>query len=225
MPKSIDEAREILRWAVGRSSLRAVAREAAMNHKSLGNFVSGTSRKPGPDVLPTILELAGKHESAWRKHAQTYPATTLTGGPSGAPAAAGSWRGDTADPLPGASELSGPTVAVPVMLLAYWRGRVEEQVRTVAGVGHTISGIGDSLRALQGMLEEATHGMTEFIEGGVFPPVSALAGRMEDARPGELEAAEALVAPFRGRQAEVVDRTTKPPAGGKRRTGGSKRPA
>jgi hypothetical protein len=63
----IEEARLILQWAAERSSVRALAREGRLNHKSLANFLSGATVKPRPEVLPGILELAELHAGAFKR--------------------------------------------------------------------------------------------------------------------------------------------------------------
>lgn len=68
----------------------------------------------------------------------------------------------SAKPRSAKQPAEAPTVAIPLHVLTYWRGRVEEQVASVSGVAR-------SLAALQGMLERATAGMTELVDSGVLP--------------------------------------------------------
>jgi hypothetical protein len=204
----VESLRRWLRDLAKSLSPREIAAAAGISHGALYPFIA-----EGATIIPqrtTLRKLAAYQEKRTKADTAVGPASASVHPP----------RDGVSTPSP-VADPNGQTVAVPIMLLAYWRGRVEEQVRTVSGVGNTIAGIGDSLRALQGMLEDATTGMTEFIEGGVFPTVSTLAGRMEDARPGELEAAQALVERFRDvdDSGVIVDTTTKPPAR-KRGSGG-----
>jgi transcriptional regulator with XRE-family HTH domain len=77
-----------------------------------------------------------------------------------------------------------PTRAIPLHVLTYWRGRVEEQVGRFQDVGQQITTATESLRSLLGMLERATDGVTEFLDGGVLPPLTKaeeLARDYEDA--------------------------------------------
>lgn len=65
-------------------------------------------------------------------------------------------------PIEPAGPAAIPTVAIPLHVLTYWRGRVEEQVNTIGGVTR-------SLEALHAMLAQATAGMTEFMDANVLP--------------------------------------------------------
>jgi transcriptional regulator with XRE-family HTH domain len=215
VPEPLSDRLRRLRDAAGLSQADA-AKRIGVHMRQISKWERGVN-SPGARWLGAIASAYGIPQSALVEDAADTASTaeTLSRGTAGSAPAL---------PSPAPAEHATQTIPVPVMLLAYWRGRVEEQVRTISGVGSTIAGIGDSLRALQGMLEDATTGMTEFIEGGVFPTVSTLAGRMEDARPGELEAAQALVERFRDVDTTgvIMDTTTKPPAR-KRGTGGQGR--
>jgi transcriptional regulator with XRE-family HTH domain len=73
----------------------------------------------------------------------------------------------TVVPPPESGEV--PMVALPLHVLTYWRGRVEEQVNTLQGVGQQIQTLGDSLRAMKDMLERATDGVSGLLDSGVLP--------------------------------------------------------
>jgi hypothetical protein len=64
-----------------------------------------------------------------------------------------------------------PAQVTPLHVLAYWRGRYEEQRCNVAAAIGVVGGTARSLASLQTMLEQTMTGMTAFLDSGVLPTV------------------------------------------------------
>lgn len=74
LPDSVEEVRAILRWAATElASVRSLAAEVGMGHKSLNNFVFGEVVKPRPAGLEQLRGLAGRYRDAWRQATRTAP--------------------------------------------------------------------------------------------------------------------------------------------------------
>lgn len=76
---SVESLREFFRQRVERSSLRAVADDAGLNHQSVANFVNGVTKRPSGDVLEAMRAYAERivRESAPAGVGRAAPATPV----------------------------------------------------------------------------------------------------------------------------------------------------
>lgn len=77
--------------------------------------------------------------------------------------------GQSAAPAEGGSG----TVTISLADAMYYRGVLDTELRTLASVGASLDAMGDSLRALRGLLGGATTGLTSIANAGVLPGPNA----------------------------------------------------
>jgi hypothetical protein len=170
MATSVEEAREVLRQAAERSSVRAVARAADVDHTGLNAFIRGETKKPRGELLHKLL-----------RHAER-----LRADPAKQPHSPPPERGDSRT---GTSAVTGgpgvTTVELPLHQLTYWRGIVESEWRHLGNTSR-------ALEALLGMLNDATRGIGSFVKSGVLPEPTSDLTPEEEKRLAEIrEAIEA----------------------------------